>query len=122
MTQFLLFLSALALGIVLRAAYFLCKLPAKLSRLKAMHYILDAVWCAAAFVSFIALTLWLHDGKFEAFMLLGLCAGLAACSAVFNLFKKDAPPPQPENENSSPQPKSKTKKPPKLRAKIPRIK
>ena len=89
MSPFLLFLSAFALGAALRVLYLLAALLAKSTRLKPVRYIFDIIWCAAAFTAFSALTLFLHDGKFETYMLLGALGGLAACSLILRIFKKD---------------------------------
>ena len=89
MTQFLLFLAFLGLGATLRVLYFLAALLAKSTHLKAMHYIFDVIWCAIAFISFAAMVFLLHDGKFEGYMLLGICAGLGIASVIFSVFKKE---------------------------------
>ena len=83
MSELLLFLTAIALGMVLRALYYLLSLLAKSTSLKAMRYITDVVWCAVAFLAFAALTMFLGGGAFETFTVIGILAGLGIGSLVF---------------------------------------
>jgi len=88
MAEILLFLTAIALGMVLRGLYLCLGLIEKYSRVKALRYITDVIWCAVAFLAFAALTMYLGGGVFKTFTLLGILAGLGIASLIFgSLFK-----------------------------------
>jgi len=83
LNQLLLFTTSIALGMVLGALYVLCSIIAQSTRLKAMVYIFDVVWCGIAFTAFAALSFFMGGGLFQTFTLLGLLAGLGISSLLF---------------------------------------
>ena len=85
--QLLLFTTSIALGAVLGAIYFLLSLLAKSTKLKAMRYIFDVIWCAIAFTAFSALTMLLAGGSFYMFTLLGMIAGLGVSAMLLAKIK-----------------------------------
>jgi len=87
LSQLLLFSTSIALGSVLGGIYFLLNLLARSTKLRAMHYIFDVVWCALAFVGFSALTIFLAGGSFYMFTLLGMLAGIGVSALLFSKFK-----------------------------------
>jgi len=90
--QLLLFLTSITLGTVLGGIYFLLNLLAKSTKLRAMHYIFDIIWCGIAFSGFSILTLFLASGVFYMFTLLGMIAGLGISAILFSKFKKKIKP------------------------------
>ena len=88
LAELLLFFTSIALGMTLRVLYFLLSLLAKSTRLKAVCYVLDVIWCAFAFGAFAALTVFLGGGNFETFTVMGILAGLGIGSLVFMAFSR----------------------------------
>ncbi|MCL2848245.1 MAG: hypothetical protein FWE13_05850 [Firmicutes bacterium] len=86
--QLLLFTTSIALGSVLGGIYFLLNLLAKSTKLKAMNYIFDIIWCGIAFSGFSVLTIFLASGTFHMFTLLGMLAGLGISAIIFSKTKK----------------------------------
>jgi len=88
LSQLILFTAAIALGCVLGGIYFLLSLLAKSTKIRAMHYIFDVVWCAIAFAGFSFLTIFLANGNFYMFTLIGMLAGLGVAALVFGKAKR----------------------------------
>ncbi|MCL2798237.1 MAG: hypothetical protein FWD58_09340 [Firmicutes bacterium] len=86
--ELLLFLTALLSGITLRALYSGAALLAGSTRLAAMRYALDVLWCAAAFSAFAAFTLFLCAGVFLPFVLLGILGGLVVGELILGFAGK----------------------------------
>jgi len=86
--QFILFITAIALGLALGALYKLCSLIAKRTNIRAMIYVFDIIWCGFAFGAFSLLTMVLADGKFHSFTLIGLIAGIGIAALIFSKVKK----------------------------------
>jgi len=80
--EFLLFLTALSAGAVLRALYFGAATLAKHTRLSVMRYVLDVLWCGVAALTYAAFTVFLCGGVFLPFTLLGFFAGLGLGSLM----------------------------------------
>jgi len=86
LSEFLLFLAAIISGTLLCALYFFAARIAKNTGLKAISYIFDILWCAAAFCAYAALSVFLCGGAFKAFVLTGLISGLGIGSLFAALF------------------------------------
>jgi len=83
----LLFLTSIALGSVLGGIYALFRFIAKRSKLRALNYVFDVLWCALAFGAFMLLTFFFAGGTFHTFSLLGLLAGIGISGLVFGKLK-----------------------------------
>jgi len=81
--QLLLFLTSIALGGVLGILYAILLGIARSTKLKAMIYIFDIIWCVIAFVCFAVLTMWLGNGAFEMFTVVGILAGIGISTLIF---------------------------------------
>ena len=81
----LLLLAAILSGAALRVLYLGASALARATRLAAVRCIFDALWCAAAFLYFAAFTVFLCDGVFMPFALLGLMGGLLAGSLTLGI-------------------------------------
>lgn len=75
MNQVILFLLSIAFGIILRVLYFLQRALAIKTDLYPVTVILDATFCAVAFVGFFLMSYFLAYGAFYFFMLAGILAG-----------------------------------------------
>jgi len=88
LNQLLLFLMSIALGVILGALYALLHFIAKRTKLRAVIYVFDVLWCGLAFGAFMLITFTFASGTFYTFSLLGLLAGIGVSALVFSKFKK----------------------------------
>jgi len=86
-SQLLLFIISIALGTVLGAAYALFRFIAAKTKLRALNYVFDVLWCGLAFGAFMLLTFVVASGTFHTFSLLGLLAGVGIAGLIFGKIK-----------------------------------